>query len=83
MNCAAGGQRKRILILLLSLILTAAFVLPEWAFAQEPGKPVRVGWYESSFNTKDDDGRRSGYAYEYQMKLAAHTGWKYEYVNGS
>ena len=83
MNCAAGGQRKRILILLLSLILTAVFVLPEWAFAQEPGKTVRVGWYESSFNTKDDNGRRSGYAYEYQMKLAAHTGWKYEYVNGS
>jgi diguanylate cyclase (GGDEF)-like protein len=42
-----------------------------------------VGWYESSFNRTDDAGRRSGYAYEYQMKLAAYTGWKYEYIRAS
>lgn len=47
------------------------------------GETVRVGWYESSFCNKDANGRRSGYAYEYQLKIAAHTGWKYEYVNGS
>ena len=46
-------------------------------------KVVRVGWYESSFNVTDSTGRRSGYAYEYQMKIAAYTGWKYEYVTGS
>ena len=49
----------------------------------EEGKKVRVGWYDSSYNTVDQTGRRSGYAYEYQLKLAAYTGWTYEYVNGS
>jgi diguanylate cyclase (GGDEF)-like protein len=46
-------------------------------------KTVRVGWYDSSFNTVDQFGRRSGYAYEYQMKIAGYTGWNYEYINGS
>ena len=53
------------------------------ASAQETEKTVRVGWFESSFNHTDQYGRRSGYAYEYQQKLAAYTGWRYEYVNGS
>ncbi|MDO4405306.1 MAG: transporter substrate-binding domain-containing protein, partial [Atopobiaceae bacterium] len=28
-------------------------------------------------------GRRSGYSYDYQQKIAAYTGWTYEYVEGS
>lgn len=55
----------------------------ETVHAAEQEKIVKVGWYESSFNTIDELGRRSGYAYEYQMKIAAYTGWKYEYVHGS
>lgn len=46
-------------------------------------KVVRVGWYESPFNHTDTFGRRSGYAYEYQQKIAAYTGWIYSYVQGS
>ena len=46
-------------------------------------KAVRVGWYESPFNLTDQFGRRSGYAYEYQQKIAVYTGWNYEYVTGS
>ena len=46
-------------------------------------KTVRVGWYESPFNMIDESGRRSGYAYEYQRKIAAYTGWEYEYVDGT
>ena len=34
-------------------------------------------------NTMDQFGRRSGYAYDYQKKIAAYTGWNYEYVEGS
>ena len=79
---AAVSGRKRITALLLFLF-TAAFVLPLTTLAQESGKTVRVGWYESTFNTMDSSGRRSGYAYEYQMKLSAYTGWDYEYVSGS
>lgn len=46
-------------------------------------KKVRVGWYESKFHQTDRYGRKSGYGYEYQRKVAAYTGWEYEYVEGS
>ena len=66
--------------LLLTLVVAAVF-LPA-ARAEDSGKVVRVGWYESPFNSTDELGRRSGYAYEYQQKIAAYTGWVYEYVEG-
>ena len=75
-----SGRAGRLAAVLACLILVLA-VLP--AGADDGGKLVRVGWYESSFNRTDSFGRRSGYAYEYQIKLAAYTGWKYEYVSGS
>lgn len=67
---------------LLCLILTV-LMLPAASPAETGEKTVRVGWYDSAFNNKDALDRRSGYAYEYQMKIAAYTGWKYEYVEGS
>ena len=69
--------------LLLALIVLAAILLPAGAYAQEPDNVVRVGWFESPFNATDQLGRRSGYSYEYQQKLAAYSGWTYEYVEGS
>ena len=68
---------------MLCFVVAMTFMLPLAAFAQETGKTVRVGWYESPFNQTDEFGRRSGYAYEYQQKIAAYTGWNYEYVEGS
>ncbi len=69
---------------LLCLFLSLAFIVPlSAAYAEPEKKTVRVGWYESAFNTTDASGRRSGYAYEYQLKIAAYTGWTYEYVNAS
>ena len=77
---------KRIAALFMCAALVFA-ALPQTvshaADTHEKGRTVRVGWYESSFNTLDSSGRRSGYAYEYQMKVAAYTGWDYEYVEGS
>ena len=74
---------RRLACLLLFLLLTA-LLLPAAAGETETAeKVVRVGWYESAFCSTDSLGRRSGYAYEYQMKIAAYTGWKYEYVEGS
>lgn len=70
---------KRLTAVLLCFVMVSLFALPAVAQAQE-GKTVRVGWYESSFNTTDRFGRKSGYAYEYQQKIAAYTGWNYEYV---
>ena len=64
-------------------VIAMILMVPLTAYAQESGKTVRVGWYESPFNTMDQFGRRSGYAYDYQKKIAAYTGWNYEYVEGS
>ena len=69
-------------MLLLALAVLAALALPVGAHARETEKIVRVGWFESPFNTTDELGRRSGYAYDYQQKIAAYTGWTYEYVTG-
>ena len=67
--------------LLLALLLLMATIPPIPARAQS--RIIRVGWFESPFNATDALGRRSGYAYDYQQKIAAYTGWTYEYVEGS
>ena len=75
---------KRILVFAICILiaLQAQVILP--AGAQEAAsKTVRVGWYESAFHRTDSFGRRSGYGYEYQQRVAIYTGWKYEYVEGS
>jgi len=74
---------RRFSSIILYLILAALFLLPVSAYAQSAPKTVRVGWYESPFNSTDQYGRRSGYAYDYQQKIASYTGWNYEYVEGS
>ena len=71
------------LTFLFFFILAVFFVMAGSVRAEETGRTVRVGWYDSPFNTTDQFGRRSGYAYEYQRKIAAYTGWKYVYVKGS
>ena len=69
--------------ILLCLILYIT-VIPLPVSAEEAKyRTVRVGWYEGTYNTTGPDGRRRGYSYEYQQAVAAHTGWKYEYVEGS
>ena len=74
---------KKLSVLLLCIVMACMFLLPVTAGAQEEGKTVRVGWYESPFNMTDSFGRRSGFAYDYQQKIAAFSGWSYEYVEGS
>ena len=73
---------KRTIVIVLFFAVAMILMVPLTAYAQEAGKTVRVGWYESPFNTMDQFGRRSGYAYDYQKKIAAYTGWNYEYVEG-
>lgn len=72
---------KNITAAILSTVLVLVFWRPFISHADT--KTVRVGWYESPFNIIDETGRRSGYAYEYQRKIAAYTGWQYEYVEGT
>ena len=82
-NLKAFFRNGRLFAVALCLILAAAFMLPALAYAQDVEKTVRVGWFESPFNSVDQFGRRSGYAYEYQQRIAAYTGWTYDYVEGS
>ena len=68
------------------LLLTVFMSIPSpfTVHAEETdGKVVRVGWYDSSFCYWDEFGRRCGIDYEYQQKIAAYTGWTYEYVEDS
>ena len=82
---AKSISRRTLRALAAALLCAALFagLLPARAKAEGAGKTVRVGWYESAFNRTDEYARRSGYAYEYQRKIAAYTGWTYEYVEGS
>ncbi len=77
---AAHRPARGIAALALCLIMLLSPLLP--LSAQAAGKTVRVGWHEEPYFITDAYGRSSGYTYEYQMKVAAYTGWKYEYVKG-
>ena len=74
---------RRVALAALCLLMLCAAIPPGARAQDAEHKTVRVGWYDSSYNTKDQAGRRSGYAYEYQLKIACYTGWTYEYVSGS
>ena len=75
-------KRSLLFVLCVMIALHAQILLP--AAAQEAApKTVRVGWYESAFHRTDEFGRKSGYGYEYQQRIAIYSGWNYEYVEGS
>ena len=75
-------KRSLLLILCMMIALHTQILLP--AAAQEAvQKTVKVGWYESAFHRTDEFGRKSGYGYEYQQRIAIYSGWNYEYVEGS
>ena len=73
----------RVTALLLCLMIITAIASPVTALAKDTRKTIRVGWHEEPYFITDQYGRRSGYSYEYQRKVAAYTGWDYEYVKGS
>ena len=74
--------RKLFFVLCLSVGLMI-FASPASYAKEKEQKVVRVGWFESTFCYRDQYGDRRGIAYEYQRRIAAHTGWTYEYVEDS
>lgn len=76
-------RMKRIAAVLICFTVSAFMFLPAAAKTRDSGKTIRVGWYESAYHHTDQFGRRSGYGYEYQQRIATYTGWNYEYVEGS
>ena len=73
---------KKVINIIFCALLAIVLFMPKTISADE-AKVVRVGWYESPYNMTDQFGRKSGFAYEYQRKIASYTGWTYEYVEGS
>ena len=67
-------------ILIMIVSIAASVAVPVRA---DERKTVRVGSHEPPYFITDQYGRKSGYSYEYQMKVAAYTGWDYEYVEGT
>ena len=74
---------RALVAIILCTVILLSFSVPSFSNAAEESKTVRVGWYESPFNITGENGSRSGYAYEYERKVASYTGWTYEYVEGS
>ena len=74
---------KKLTFRLICLLLALTISSPLLAFGAAEEKVVRVGWYESAFHRTDQFGRKSGYGYEYQQRIAIYAGWTYEYVEGS
>ena len=74
-------MRRLLKFIILLTLIPLMFLTSSNVKAEE--KHIRVGWFESAFNTSDEFGRLSGYSYEYQQKLSVYTGWTYEYVKGS
>ncbi|SCW49399.1 diguanylate cyclase (GGDEF) domain-containing protein [Ruminococcaceae bacterium YRB3002] len=70
------------ILLLLSLTVNIATSVSTPVRADDR-KTVRIGWHEPPYFITDQFGRQSGYSYEYQLKVAAYTGWEYEYVEGT
>ena len=73
-------QRGIIFILCICILFS---VCPVYAFAAESQKEkiVRIGVPDDTYDKINENGKRSGYGYEYLQKIAGYTGWNYEYVD--
>ncbi|MCR4774750.1 MAG: transporter substrate-binding domain-containing protein [Saccharofermentans sp.] len=78
-----GRNVVRLVFVWLMIAVVAVFSMPVPVSAEKSKKTVRVGWHESPHFITDQYGRKTGYSYEYQRKVAAYTGWDYQYVNGT
>ena len=73
-------KMKRLICFALSFIflLQMSLAVP----ASEPSPEVlKVGFFAfSGYHITEEDGRRSGYGYEFLQKMAAYENWTYEYL---
>lgn len=78
-------QIKAVFLSFILVIGALGIMTPNVVQAEEKTeeKVVRVGWHEEPYFITDENGRKSGYSYDYQRKVAAYTGWTYEYIEGS
>ena len=81
------GRKLCALFSALICLISALSFMPSSAFGEETEEDytVKVGYYENEVFQEGAkaDAIKSGYAYEYYLKISEYTGWKYEYVYGS
>ena len=84
MSFGFAGRFRLLLAVLLASAVWLAAPAPSVA-AGTQAETVRVGYYENELFQKGarPGAPRSGYAYEYYLKIAEYAGWKYEYVYGT
>ncbi len=76
-------KRVRLLCFALCALLLTPLCLAVRAAGPAADRPevLRVGFFAfSGYHVIEEDGRRSGYGYEFLQRLAIHGGWSYEYV---
>jgi len=79
-------QKRQVINRIMCILIAVAMlfcIIPLTLRARAESKTVRVGMFDSALNSVDEQGRRSGYAYDFLQEIAGHTGWKYEYVEDS
>ena len=71
---------KRLFYIVAVLLFSLSFY-PVTGATAKTTQTIRVGYFAfSGYHQKEQDGRMSGYGYDFLQKLAAHTDWTYEYV---
>ena len=81
----SAGRIRLLLATALAAVLWLIAPAPQ-ALAEEADlTPVRIGYYENEIFQKGarPGAPRSGYAYEYCLKIAEYAGWRYKYVYGT
>ncbi len=76
-------KKLRLLCSMLAVLLLTSSCLAAQAADSTGEEPevLRVGFFAfSGYHTIEEDGRRSGYGYEFLQRLAIHGGWSYEYL---
>ncbi|MGE4215034.1 MAG: transporter substrate-binding domain-containing protein [Anaerotignaceae bacterium] len=75
-------KTKSLVVILISLYVAVSAFIP--ALAQDDKGVIRVGFFQmEGFNETDENGKHSGYGYEYLRELAKYTGWKYQFVSAT
>lgn len=76
-----GKCSKRLVNIFICFTVCISLVAPIKAFSRENTKTIRVGWFDQpGYMNIEENGRLSGYNYEYLQAISQYTGWKYEFV---
>lgn len=74
-------NRQKYGCLFLSLLFLLTIIKPCPVYAEKSqDKTIRTAFFDGAYIQKSEDGRKSGYGYEFQQAVASYTGWKYDYV---